>query len=64
MLAGLDTGSLPETLADRSIIIRMRRKSREEQVDAFRVRRVEPQAEVLRERAAAWAAPDRVETAR
>jgi hypothetical protein len=53
-LAGL--GDLPDTILDRSILIRMRRRAPDETVEAFRRRYVMPVAEVLRSRLAGWAA--------
>src|SRR5215475_6014366 len=53
-LAGL--GWLPDTILSRSIIIRMRRRSPEEKVDAFRRRVHAPIGEALRRRLAGWAA--------
>lgn len=52
-LAGI--GDLPDTIIDRSIVIRMRRRSQDEQVASFRLRKVTPEGEKLRERIAAWA---------
>jgi hypothetical protein len=51
-LAGLR--SLPDTLASRSIIIRMRRRAPDEPVEQFRERRIRPQAEVIYHRVANW----------
>lgn len=52
-LAGI--GRLPDTVADRSIVIALRRKSPHERVRQFRRRDAEPQAAYLREQAEAWA---------
>jgi Protein of unknown function (DUF3631) len=52
-LAGI--GELPETILDRAVVIRMRRRAPDEQVTPFRLRKVKPRAESLRERMAAWA---------
>ncbi|MFJ1557515.1 DUF3631 domain-containing protein [Streptomyces mirabilis] len=52
-VAGL--GSLPDTILDRSIIIRMRRRARNEKVEPFRARLHEQEGNALRERLAAWA---------
>ncbi|MHA5050282.1 DUF3631 domain-containing protein [Streptomyces sp. SD15] len=52
-VAGL--GSLPDTILDRSIIIRMRRRARNEKVEPFRARLHEQEGNDLRERLAAWA---------
>jgi hypothetical protein len=53
-IAGI--GRLPDTVADRSIPIRLKRKARAEKVDRFRLRNVRTQAERLHERLEAWCA--------
>jgi hypothetical protein len=55
-IAGI--GSLPDTVADRSIPIRLQRKSRSEVVERFRRRKVEPEATGIRDRIASWAEPN------
>lgn len=52
-VAGL--GYLPDTITTRSVIIRMRRRARNEKVEPFRARLHEAQGNVLRERLAQWA---------
>ena len=52
-LAGL--GGLPDTLMTRSVIVRMRPRSRGEQIEQFRSRMHEPEGHVIRDRLAAWA---------
>ncbi|MEU2526269.1 DUF3631 domain-containing protein [Streptomyces sp. NPDC013087] len=52
-VAGL--GSLPDTILTRSVIIRMRRRARNEKVEAFRQRIHEKEGNALRDRLAAWA---------
>jgi hypothetical protein len=52
-VAGL--GSLPDTILTRSVIIRMRRRARNEKVEPFRARLHEQEGNALRERLAAWA---------
>lgn len=52
-IAGI--GKLPDTVADRSIPIRLKRKSLMEKVNRFRRRLVEPHAKQIREQLAAWA---------
>lgn len=52
-VAGL--GSLPDTILTRSIIIRMRRRARNEKVEPFRARLHEQEGNALRDRIAAWA---------
>lgn len=51
-LAGL--GDLPDTIMTRSIIIRMRPRAPDEQVEPFRYRVHEPAGHQLRDRLAAW----------
>jgi len=48
-------GSLPDTVADRSITIRMERKTSEERVSRFRFRVAQMDAEPIRESFGAWA---------
>ena len=55
LLAGIDTGRLPDTIADRAVKIEMRRKTKDEPVERFYVRDAEPVAERLRDQLAAWA---------
>lgn len=57
-------GSLPDTVADRSIPIRMRRRAPHEHVTRFRVRDAKAEAERIREALAAWATPSTVELLR
>ena len=52
-LAGLD--DLPDTVATRSVIIRMRRRAPGEKVQPYRRRLHEPQGHAIREDLAAWA---------
>lgn len=53
-LAGL--GGLPDTILTRSVIIRMRRRSPDEEVEPYRRRVNGPEGERIGERLAAWAA--------
>lgn len=53
-LAGL--GGLPDTLLSRSIVVRMRRRSRVERIEPFRRRLVKAEGEDLARRLADWAA--------
>ncbi|MFJ6294691.1 DUF3631 domain-containing protein [Streptomyces griseoviridis] len=59
-VAGL--GNLPDTVMTRAIVIRMRRRARNERVEAFRARIHEAEGHELRDRLAQWAehARDRV----
>ena len=52
-IAGI--GKLPDTISDRAIKIELRRRARSEPVERFRLRKVEPEAAVLKTEAAAWA---------
>ncbi|MFG2390941.1 DUF3631 domain-containing protein [Streptomyces lavendulae] len=54
-LAGI--GDLPDTIMDRSVVIRMRRRADGESVHPFRSRRDTPALRGLRDRIAAWARP-------
>ena len=59
LLAGIDTGRLPDTIADRAVKIEMKRKTKGEPVERFYVRDAEPVAEPLRDQLAAWARNNR-----
>lgn len=52
-LAGI--GNLPDTILDRSVIVRMRRRAPDEDVEPYRARTGRPEGEALRERLAEWA---------
>ncbi|KOG72927.1 DNA primase [Streptomyces antibioticus] len=52
-VAGL--GSLPDTIMTRSVVIRMRRRARNERVEPFRARLHEAEGHKLRDRLAQWA---------
>ncbi|MFV0135318.1 DUF3631 domain-containing protein [Streptomyces sp. HMX87] len=54
-IAGI--GDLPDTIMDRSVVIRMRRRAEGESVRPFRSRRDIPALHDLRDRIAAWAGP-------
>ncbi|MFB7208245.1 DUF3631 domain-containing protein [Streptomyces sp. NPDC056255] len=56
-VAGL--GSLPDTILTRSVIIRMRRRARNERVEPFRARIHEKEGHALRDQLAAWAEQSR-----
>ncbi len=49
-------GDLPGTIQDRSIVIRMRRKTADEQVERLRLEKVEQELETIRCKAARWTA--------
>jgi hypothetical protein len=54
-LAGI--GDLPDTIMDRSVVVRMRRRSEGEHVKPFRSRRDIPALHELRDRISAWVRP-------
>lgn len=56
VLAGIDTGKLPDTIRDRSIVIGLERKLRTEQVARLRNREIAGEVEELRKRLSDWAA--------
>ena len=58
-LAGIDTGKLPDTIADRSITLRMKRKVSGESVERLLWVKVKPEAHALRDQIAGWAAEHR-----
>jgi hypothetical protein len=55
VLAGIDTGRLPDTIRDRSVTLHMKRKTPGETVERFRVRFADEEALELREFAENWA---------
>jgi hypothetical protein len=56
-LGGIDKGSFPDTILDRSIVVRMRRRRPlDESIEPFRERDARDRAEPLRTMAASWAA--------
>ena len=60
MLAGI--GDLPDTIMDRAVIIRMRRRAPGETVDPFRTRRDRPALHDLRDQLHEWIrVPDRID---
>jgi hypothetical protein len=56
-------GELPETILDRAVVVRMRRRAPTEQLTPFRYRKARPRGEALRDRIAAWARHHLVELA-
>ncbi|MFF3547150.1 DUF3631 domain-containing protein [Streptomyces platensis] len=60
-LAGI--GDLPDTIMDRSVVIRMRRRAPGESVRPYRSRRDTPALNALRQRLAAWLGPHMEEAA-
>ncbi|MBB0228448.1 DUF3631 domain-containing protein, partial [Streptomyces calidiresistens] len=58
-LAGI--GDLPDTIMDRSVVVRMRRRAGAEKVAAFRTARDTPALHHLRDRLTAWLRPLRTE---
>lgn len=55
VLAGIDTGRLPETIEDRAVILRMQRRRPNERVERLRSRLVGPQATALTNDLEGWA---------
>lgn len=54
VLAGIDNGQIPPTIADRCVPIILKRKRKDQDVERFLPRKVEPQAEVIKTRALEW----------
>jgi hypothetical protein len=54
LLAGIDNGRLPDTVLDRSIAIRLKRRA-DEKLETFRARTITAEGNALGERVAAWA---------
>ncbi|MFD8708142.1 DUF3631 domain-containing protein [Kitasatospora sp. NPDC059648] len=54
-IAGI--GDLPDTIMDRSIVIRMRRRAEGERVSPYRTKRDRPALHAIRDKIARWAAP-------
>jgi hypothetical protein len=52
-IAGI--GNLPDTIMDRAVVVRMRRRAPDEQVREYRERATRPEGEALRGQLAAWA---------
>lgn len=52
VIAGI--GGMPETVTDRAVNVRLRRKLEHEQISAYRLRIDEPELHALRDRLAAW----------
>jgi Protein of unknown function (DUF3631) len=55
LLAGIDKNNMPDTIEDRSIEIRLKRR-RDEKIETFRPRKNGPEAELLRHKLEEWAA--------
>lgn len=51
--------SLPDTVADRAIHIRLKRRTRDQSIERFRLGEVEPEGHALRDRLADWLEPQR-----
>jgi len=49
--------ALPDTVADRAITVRLKRRTRDKTVERFRLREVEPEGHTLRDRLAEWLEP-------
>jgi hypothetical protein len=59
-MAGI--GDLPDTVMDRAVVLRMRRRYSGESMERFRYRVVAPQGEELCERLSAWAGTDEAQS--
>lgn len=57
-LAGIDNGRWPDTLLDRSTVVRLRRRLDAEEVEPFRYSQVEAEASFIKEELEAWASED------
>jgi hypothetical protein len=55
VLAGIDSGKLPDTILDRAIVLRMRRRRTGVPLERLRFRAAEPATEELRNKMAEWA---------
>jgi hypothetical protein len=53
-IAGI--GNLPDTIMDRAVVVRMRRRAPDQRIRDYRERTTRPEGDVLRELLAAWAA--------
>lgn len=60
MLAGIDNGEIPATIADRCLVFDLKRKKRDENVERLNYRIVRPQAEALKDIIRHWVA-ERIE---
>lgn len=58
LLAGIDNGELPATIADRCIVFNLKRRRLDgtEEIERLNPRKIEPQAEALKDKIAHWAA--------
>lgn len=54
LLAGIDNGAMPDTIADRCIRIVLKRKKKDQTVERFLQRRIDADAADLRQRIADW----------
>jgi hypothetical protein len=54
-LAGIDSGRLPDTTKDRSVILHMKRRRAGEKIERLRHRNIAPEAEPLTDSLRAWA---------
>jgi hypothetical protein len=52
-IAGI--GDLPETVIDRAVVVKMKRRARNEHIEPFRARRAEPEGAKLSARLTSWA---------
>ena len=61
VLAGIDSGRLPDTIVDRAIGISMKRRTAAEPIERFRYRHAQQETVLLREQLEAWAAANEAE---
>ena len=54
-LSGIKTTKWPDTVLDRCFLISLRRRAAGEEIERLRVRKIEPEAKLVREKVAAWA---------
>lgn len=54
LLAGINNGGLPDTIADRCIMVNLKRKKPGEEVERMNERKIASEVEALRERIEAW----------
>lgn len=56
VLAGIDNGRWPETLLDRSVVLRLHRRAEDEPIEAFRFKQAGEDSKAIREAMEEWAA--------
>lgn len=56
LLAGIDNGQLPDTIADRCITFNLKRKKKDEEVERLNERKIRDDVDALKDRMQRWAA--------